>query len=87
MVIKNLLSHTITQIACGETFSLFVTDKNQIIVTGLLEVPEHEFEKHKETLSIPHIVPFDHEIIQIAAGTRFALVCLRCFSHLVTGEE
>ena len=75
MVIKSLLSYTVTQIACGETFSLFVTDKNQLLVTGLLEVDECYFEKYKQVLAIPHIVSFDQEILQIAAGTRFALVC------------
>lgn len=74
VIIKNLLSYTITQIACGETFSLFVTDHNELIVTGLLEVPECEFDNYKTSLSIPHKVPFDKEIIQIATGTRFALV-------------
>lgn len=74
MVIKSLLSYTITQIACGETFSLFVTKNNQLIVTGLLEVPEHSFENHKDILSVPHIIPFDKEILKVAAGTRFALV-------------
>ena len=75
MVIKSLLSYTITQIACGETFSLFVSDKNQLLVTGLLEVDECYFEKYKQVLAIPHIVSFDQEILQIAAGPRFALVC------------
>lgn len=74
MIIKSLLSYTITQIACGETFSLFVTDHNELLVTGLLEVPESEYDTYKTSLSIPHKVSFDKEIIQIAAGTRFALV-------------
>ena len=76
MVVKTLLSHTITQIACGETFSLFVSNKNELFVTGMLELPESEFDKHRDALAIPHQVPFEGEIIKITAGTRFALVGL-----------
>ena len=74
MIIKSLLPHTITQIACGETFSLFVTDTNQLFVTGMLEIAEEYFDYYKDTLAIPHEVHFPHEILKIAAGSRFALV-------------
>ena len=43
-------------------------------MTGLLELPEAEFDKHRDTLAVPHQVPFDGEILKVAAGTRFALV-------------
>ena len=74
VVVKALLPFTIAQIACGETFSLFVSNKSQLFVTGLLELPEAEFDKHRDTLAVPHQVPFDGEILKVAAGTRFALV-------------
>ena len=74
MIIKSLLSYTITQIACGETFSLFVTDRNQLFITGLLEIDEEYFDNYKDVLSIPHSIDFNHEILKIAAGSRFALV-------------
>ena len=69
-----MLPFTITQIACGETFSLFLSNKNELIVSGMLELSESVFSGHRDELGIPHIVPFRGTILKIAAGTRFALV-------------
>ena len=69
-----MLPYTIVQIACGETFSLFLSDKNVLIVSGMLELGENGFAIHRDELAVPHIVPFNRPILKIAAGTRFALV-------------
>lgn len=71
-----MLPYTITQIACGETFSLFLSDKNDLIVSGMLELSESIYPEHRDELGIPHIVPFRGTILKIAAGTRFALVLI-----------
>ena len=60
---------------CGETFTLFATKQQELIVTGLLEATEEQFAANRKNYTTPHIVPFDAEcILQIAAGARFALV-------------
>ena len=74
MPIQKLRDYCITQIACGETFSLFVSDHNDLFVSGMLEVDEDVFMQNQAVLSVPHIIPFQEEIKRIAAGTRFALL-------------
>lgn len=74
---KSLSGHVITQIACGETFTLFLTKENRLFVTGMLECVEDTFDSLKHDLGVPHEIPFNEEIVKISAGTRFALVVIR----------
>lgn len=73
---KSLSGHAITQIACGETFTLFLTKENRLFVTGMLECVEDDFDSLKHDLGVPHEISFNEEIVRIGAGTRFALVVL-----------
>ena len=72
--ITALQGYSISQLACGETFTIFVGNKNELIVTGMLETSEEVFDLRRTQLAIPHIVPFQETILKVAAGTRFALV-------------
>ena len=74
MPIQKLADYRIVQIACGETFSLFVSDQNELFVSGMLEVDEDVYMQNRATFSVPHRIPFPEEIKRIAAGTRFALL-------------
>lgn len=63
----------VTQAACGETFSLFLTSEGTLVVTGMLECEETEFEKNRDFVT-PHAVPCPEPVIAIAAGSRYALL-------------
>ena len=77
MELTSLQSHDITQLACGETFTLFVGNDNELIVSGLLETSEDVFASNRLKFAVPHQVPFNEPILKVAAGTRFALVTTR----------
>ena len=77
MELTSLQSHVITQVACGETFTLFLGNDNELIVSGLLETSEDAFASNRLRFAVPHRVPFDEPILKLAAGTRFALVITR----------
>ena len=75
-LIHSLSEYSIIQIACGETFTLFLAKENHLFLTGMLECIEDSFMNLRAELAIPHEIAFDEEILKIAAGTRFALVLL-----------
>ena len=60
----------VTQVACGETFSLFLTQRNRLV----LECAEDAYDQLKDTLAAPHEVPFGETVLSIAAGSRYALI-------------
>ena len=64
----------VTQVACGETFSLFLTNRNRLIVTGMLECMEDAYDQLKDKLAVPHEVPFGETVLSIAAGSRTVLI-------------
>lgn len=63
-----------TQVACGETFSLFLTQRNRLVVAGMLECAEDAYDQLKDTLAAPHEVPFGETVLSIAASSRYALI-------------
>lgn len=68
-----LQNTVITQAACGETFSLFLTGKGELLVAGLLERDEDEFEKNREVSKL-RVIPCPEPVLSITAGSRFALL-------------
>ena len=70
----------ITQAACGETFSLFLTSQGELLAAGLLERDEDEFEKNREVSKL-RSVPCPEPVLSITAGSRFALL-LTTTSHV-----
>ena len=71
--IPALENTVVTQAACGETFSLFLTSENNLVVAGMLEYEEAEFEKNLDRTK-PHVVPCPESVLSIAAGSRYALL-------------
>lgn len=75
VLVAPLLPHTITDIAAGETFSLFLTSRHTILSAGIMECDEET--DPDETLRQVHEIPVEGEVLQIAAGARFALLLVR----------
>ena len=69
------MTHTITDIAAGETFSLFLTSRHTILSAGIMENDDES--DPDETLRQVHEIPVEGEVLQIAAGARFALLLVR----------
>ena len=75
VLVAALLPHTITDIAAGETFSLFLTSRHTILSAGIMENDDES--DPDETLRQVHEIPVEGEVLQIAAGARFALLLVR----------
>lgn len=75
VLVAPLLPHTITDIAAGETFSLFLTSRHTILSAGIMENDDES--DPDETLRQVHEIPVEGEVLQIAAGARFALLLVR----------